>query len=217
MKLSINHTGTSFIAAAILLAIAVPAVHAQAIYRIIGPDGRITFSDQRPTADQKVIELTPSGRVASSSAQDGLPLALRQVASRYPVTLYSGDGCEPCNAGRSMLMARGIPFAERTVTTPQDSEALQQLSGQNLLPLLTIGTQQLKGFSSSEWGQYLDAAGYPPASLLPSGYRNPPPAALAPSSGSGPASAQSGQDTTPAVTPPPPPPAAPENPSGIRF
>jgi glutaredoxin len=217
MKRSINRTCSSFITAAVLMAIAVPSLHAQAIYRIIGSDGRVTFSDQRPTADQKVIELTPSGRVASSSSQEGLPLALRQVASRYPVTLYSGDGCEPCNAGRSMLMARGIPFAERTVTTSQDSEALQQLSGQNLLPLLTIGGQQLKGFSSSEWGQYLDAAGYPPASLLPSGYHNPPPAALAPSSGSGPASTQSGQDTTPAVISPPPPPAAPENPSGIRF
>ena len=40
------------------------------------------------------------------------------------------------------------------------------------------GGQQLKGYSDLEWKQYLDAAGYPKSSQLPSGYRNPPAAPL---------------------------------------
>jgi hypothetical protein len=37
---------------------------------------------------------------------------------------------------------------------------------------LTIGSQQIKGFSDSEWTQFLDAAGYPKTSVLPGNYRN---------------------------------------------
>ena len=103
-----------------------------------------------------------------------LPYELRQVVQRYPVTLYTRDDCQPCDAGRSLLTTRGVPFAERTVKTNQDNEALQRLTGQNSLPLLTIGSQQVKGFLDSEWTQYLDAAGYPSSSRLPSGYRVPP-------------------------------------------
>jgi hypothetical protein len=71
-----------------------------------------------------------------------------------------------------LLTSRGVPFNERTVTTAEDAEALQRLAGESSLPFLTIGGQRLKGFSDSEWTQFLDAAGYPKTSALPSGYRN---------------------------------------------
>jgi glutaredoxin len=216
MKQSISQTHVPHLALAILLALATPALYAQKIYRIIGPDGRVSFSDQPPVVSEKATVLTPGGRIVSGSGEENsLPLALRQTASRFPVTLYSGDGCEPCNSGRSLLLSRGIPFSERTVTTQQDSDALRQFSGQTLLPLLTIGGQQLKGFSNSEWGQFLDAAGYPKTSLLPSGYRNPPAAPLASQSNAAPTPDQSMQDTAPVAPLPPPTPA--DNPSGIRF
>jgi len=64
------------------------------------------------------------------------------------------------------------------VTSSQDVEALQRRSGQNSLPVLTIGGQRLTGFMSSDGNQYLDAAGYPASSQLPSGYRNQPPSPL---------------------------------------
>jgi hypothetical protein len=41
------------------------------------------------------------------------------------------------------------------------------------LPVLTIGSQQLKGYQSNDWQGYLDAAGYPKTSALPASYRNP--------------------------------------------
>jgi hypothetical protein len=39
-----------------------------------------------------------------------------------------------------------MPFEERTVKSNEEIEALQRLSGQTSLPLLTIGSQQLKGY-----------------------------------------------------------------------
>jgi hypothetical protein len=116
-------------------------------------------------------------------------------------------------------VTRGVPFEERTVKSNEDVEALQRLSGQASLPLLTIGTQQLKGFSDAEWSQYLDAAGYPKSAQLPASYRNPPAqplVAVQPAPG-----AQQPQRAAPAPSNPPPPAAAtgptPSNPAGIKF
>ena len=152
---------------------------AQQVYRIVGPDGRVTFSDQPPAASSNAKVTTGLGsRSGTDSNLASLPFELREVATKYPVTLYTGNNCGPCGSGRALLSARGVPFTERTITTPEDAEALTRLSGEASLPFMTIGAQQIKGFSDVEWAQFLDAAGYPKASALPAGYRNPPAAPL---------------------------------------
>lgn len=219
MKRTTIQTRSALLAVTALLALAAPSLQAQAIFRIVGPDGRVTFSDQPPPPAGKATALSPSGRSAAATAAGGLPFELRQLANKYPVTFYSGDGCEPCNSGRAMLTARGIPFNERTVTTAQDLEALQRFSGQSSLPVLTIGGQRLNGFLNSDWNQYLDAAGYPQQSKLPPGYRNPPPSPLAPPKPIA-APAEAAQETAPAAiqnTPLRPPAPTADNPAGITF
>ena len=179
-----NSHAAAFFAPKALLTLAVVAVgflagvsQAQQVYRVVGPDGKVTFSDRAPAVSGANVSAT-SSNAAVGQATAGLPFELRQVASKYPVTLYTGDNCGPCIAGRSLLTSRGIPFAERTVTTVEDSQALQRMSGATSLPFVTIGTQQLMGFSDTEWTQYLNAAGYPAASALPANYRAPAPAPL---------------------------------------
>ena len=118
--------------------------NAQQIFRIVGPDGRVTFSDKPPL--DPGVRATPAKTVALPGARgtdiSALPFELRQAATRYPVTLYTAPECAPCGAGRTMLTSRGIPFAERTVTTREDIEALRRLAGSISLPFLTIGGQQ---------------------------------------------------------------------------
>lgn len=153
-------------------------VEAQGVYRVVGADGRVTYSDQPPTNS---AEPTPVGSATAGSAASAnatLPLALRQVVGRYPVTLYTGKNCSPCDNGRNLLTGRGVPFSEKTISTVEDVEAFKRLSGDQTLPLLGIGSQRLKGFSDSEWTKYLDAAGYPSKSSLPSNYRGPAASAL---------------------------------------
>lgn len=153
-----------------------PASQAQAqtpfIYRIVAPDGKVTFSDKPTVAAVKITAIDASGKPAGAAAAP-LPFELRQVVSKYPVTLYTSKNCEPCSTGRALLSGRGIAFAEKTVNTPEDVQALQRISGGNSLPFLTLGAQQIKGFSQAQWTQFLDAAGYPKSSALPAGYRNP--------------------------------------------
>lgn len=166
--------------AAVPLALLCGAVQAQALYRIIDADGRITFSDKPPAAGQNSRAIPQGSQHAAEAASvNALPFELRQAVHRYPVTLYTTDSCEPCEAGRTLLRKRGVPFVERTVTTPQDGEALKRLSGSSsALPYLTIGGQGLLGFSEVAWSQFLNAAGYPVQSQLPPGYRQPAPEPL---------------------------------------
>ena len=188
-------------------------VAAQTIYRIVNPDGTVSFSDRMPNSTDKATVLSPGGRGSSASSVT-LPLELRQVAARYPVTLYSSDNCVPCDAGRSLLHIRGIPFTERTVNSADDTDALQRISSGASLPLLIIGGQQIKGFSEIEWTQYLDAAGYPKASVLPANYRQ---AAAAPLVQAQKAAAPAKPEEAPSPPPANPAPASPPNPTGIRF
>ena len=216
-------TRQSLPALALLLVATAPA-WAQGLFRIVGPDGRVTYSDRPPPeASANVTPMTPG---FSPRRPDNTPAAwpeeLRQAAARYPVTLYTTPGCEPCGSGRDLLRRRGVPFTEKTVSTPTDIQALQRLAGTQSLPVLTIGGQQLKGYSEGEWVQYLDLAAYPKTSQLPAGYRPPEPTPLAPPL---PAPSTAAEDAaraaTPALPPPLPAPALPAptpgNPTGIRF
>jgi len=202
-------------AACALLAL---AAQAQQVYRIVGPDGKVTFSDRAPTSGADAAQVGNGQRASASS--DALPYQLRQVATRFPVTLYTSADCAPCNSARNLLVNRGVPFTERTVASNDDITALKRLSGEASLPFGTIGGQQLKGFSDSEWSQYLDAAGYPAQSQLPPSYRRPAPTPLeavtakpvAPSAETAPApAARPAAPTAPATG------KTPGNPAGIIF
>lgn len=201
------------------------ATQAQQVHRIVGPDGKVTFSDRAPEDKkaQSTVLSTASGGAASNPA---LPSELRQIASRFPVTLYTGESCSPCQQARQLLVQRGVPFTERSVNTNDDLDALRRLSGESALPFGTIGRQQLKGFSDAEWTQYLDAAGYPAQSRLPKGYTQPAATPLAPTKAPAASAPDAPQEAASAPTgrlrrqaPPPPPPGGPtpSNPAGIRF
>ena len=192
---------------------------AQQVYRIVGADGKVTFSDKPPQGQdtQAKVNSASSGFGAVNVANTTLPFELRQIASKYPVTLYTGDNCTPCASARTLLTTRGVPFSEKTVKTADDIQALQRLSGENTLPFATIGSQQLKGFSDAEWTQFLNAAGYPAVSALLPSYRQLPavPLVAATSAPTSPNTANSAPNNNPAL------PRAVEpgvnNPAGIKF
>ncbi len=203
------------------LALGTSQVQAQTVYRIVGPNGQITFSDI-PGASS-VNKVSPMDNAATTVATESaaLPFELRQVVGKFPVTLYTSNNCAPCDSGRTLLASRGVPFSEKTVTSAQDAEALQKFSGSNSLPFLTIGAQHVAGFSASEWTQYLNAAGYPERSRLPASYRAPQAAPLTASEkASTPPPPASAPAAAPASTVPPPAGTirvSPVNPAGIQF
>jgi glutaredoxin len=212
---------TIFLVSFFWLAAAAIQTQAQTIFRIVGEGGKVTFSDKAPPETSPVVVSSNAGSVAGSANAAGLPFELRQAVSKYPVTLYSGTDCAPCTAGRALLVSRGIPFSERTVSTQEDVASLQKLTGESTLPFLTVGGQRIKGFADLEWTQYLDAAGYPRVSVLPASFKNPAPSPLVslqqPVAPVKPKAEEKPESEAKEVSRPVIPAVTPANPAGIQF
>lgn len=224
---------------AVLLALGAATTAAQAqsgpVFRIVGPDGTVTFTDL--TGAAAGIPAPAAGVTAlpaGASAPDPManfPFALRQAATRSPVTLYTSANCLPCNRGRQLLLGRGIPFAEKTIATNADIEAFTQLGGGSQVPYLAVGAQAVSGYSEAEWTRLLNNAGYPLNSQLPRTYQAQAPQPLAPnpeptlanttgvvqSPGGGAAASDAAAPEPAAPAAPAAPIVPPAGPGGIRF
>jgi glutaredoxin len=194
---------------------------AWALYKVVGPDGKVTYTDRPPTSAQgNAVPLRSDGRAAAAAGADaanadGLPYVLRTASTRFPVTLYTTPECEPCAQGRSLLKARGVPFRERIAATESDYAAWKQQLGAVRPPTLMVGGQRLEGYESQTWHNTLDAAGYPRESVLPAGWRAPAPQTLTPAAQAPAATAADSRIDAPPTVPAP---AAAEPASGgIRF
>jgi glutaredoxin len=184
---------------------------AHALYKVVGPDGRVTYTDRPPPASQgRVTGLTSSGAPAPDTI---LPADLRQIASRWPVTLYTAPDCSPCDEARRLLRQRGVPHTEKTVMGNEDREAWQRVVGGPEAPGLTIGAQALRGLQAARWHEYLDAAGYPRSSKLPPTYQFAAPVPLVPRPTEAARSAPAARQNPPVAEPDTEPSGAP----GFRF
>lgn len=165
-----------------LLAGAAAAQTAAPLYKIVEPDGRVTYTDRpvpHSTGRVTPVGVDPAAAAAADDSLAVLPTALRAVAARFPVTLFATTDCQPCDRGRELLRQRGIPFRERLASTDADREAWPRVVGSMESPALAVGAQMLRGFAPDDWSAYLDAAGYPRDGRLPPNYQAPPPGAIA--------------------------------------
>jgi len=197
--------------ATLLLSMFLLASTAQAqLYKSVGPDGKVTYSDTPPAANQKLVE---TKTIASSQDVTNFPYELKLAASKNPVTIYTAASCSPCNDGKNFLKSAGVPFAEKTVKTPADSDKLKQVSSDDQLPFLLIGSKKFHGYNQSEWKAAITAAGYPDSNRLPVNYVYPTPESAAPANKPAPAAAAQKNQSAPS----PAPIKNPENDNGFRF
>lgn len=170
-----KHAAIGLVAAVALTAVSLAAQ--TQIVKSVTADGTVTYSDRAGVAGDHVSPFRPFG---VSSSAPALPYDLREKAQRYPVIFYAAPSCSACDAARAALITRGIPFAEKTIVTPEDVAALRALTGEAQVPALRIGSQPLSGYAADTWQRYFDAAGYPATSRLPAGWRNPEATSLTP-------------------------------------
>jgi glutaredoxin len=199
---------------AVSVAAVATALPCHALYKVVGPDGKVTYTDTPPpaAAGGKVTTMRATDNATASVA---LPIELRQAVQRYPVTLYTLPVCETCDRARLLLRERGVPFSEKLVVSNADGDELLRLTGAREAPTLAIGSQLLRGLSQDTWHSYLDAAGYPRESRLPANYRYPAATPLTEPAAPPPAPAPAAR--RPAAPPTQEPAAPPPSPTGIRF
>ena len=116
------------------------ALPAHALFKVVGPDGKVTYSDRPPPGDTRAVQVNRDGSIATNDVS--LPFALRQVMAKFPVTLYTAAKCDACEMGRALLQRRGIPFSERTATTNEDKEVWEKITGGQEAPVLKIGVRR---------------------------------------------------------------------------
>lgn len=140
------------------------------MYKWTDAKGVVHFSDQPPPDKHAKVE---KKSYAGGAREAGLPYALAEAARRHPVVLYTTADCGPCDQGRALLNQRGIPFAEKTVSTNEDQQKLKEAGGSAQLPLLVVGGTRRVGFEATGWNEALTSASYPQQRRLPANYRNP--------------------------------------------
>ncbi|MDE2584647.1 MAG: glutaredoxin family protein [Betaproteobacteria bacterium] len=139
---------------------------AQTSYRWTDPKtGQMVISDKPPPAGVKQVSKYQQGS-AGDDENSNLSYATRKAMKDFPVKLYTSADCvDLCRRGRDLLNARGIPFKEKMVSTPEDVAELKSLTGgEPILPVLTVGRQTLKGMDETSWNNILDLADYPKSS-----------------------------------------------------
>lgn len=200
----------------ILVLLCAATAHAQ-LYKWVGPDGRITYSDTPPAKSAARVETKPLPSGAVDTA--GLPYEVAEAVKNHPVTLYTSKNCQPCDEGRKLLNDRGVPFSEKTVASNEDIAQYRQAGGDGQLPYLVVGRNKERGFEPGAWNSALGSAGYPESNRLPKTYRNPPAQAAAPEAPTAAKPAASAPSERPIARQPATelPPATGNAPPGFRF
>jgi glutaredoxin len=133
------------------------------VYRWVDKNGKVHFSDTPPVEETKGLSQKKFG--GGYVQESAFPYATQVAMKRNPVVLYSGPQCgTPCDRGRDLLAARGIPFSEQDASTKEGAEAMQKM-GTRDVPVVQIGERNLRGYDDGAWHAALDGAGYPRTAL----------------------------------------------------
>jgi glutaredoxin len=150
---------TSIVASCLVAAAFAGAASAQTLYRYLDANGRVVYSDHPPPATARDVQ--PKELPGNVIETDPVPLAARQAAERFPVTLYTFD-CDICRDAKALLEKRGVPFETVIVSEEKGAARLKALTGKQSAPVLQVGDKQvMQGYNEERWQAMLDEAGYP--------------------------------------------------------
>lgn len=127
------------------------AACAQTLYKIVGADGKITYSDRQPEGGKaKALKFVSA---PAPSAQPQL----------NKVVLYSAVWCGYCTQAKAYMTAANIRFEEVDVDTAYGRDSFARASGSAApsgkgrvsgIPYLVMGEQKQRGYSSQGYDRF---------------------------------------------------------------
>ena len=143
-----------------LLLVGMTHAQAEGLFRWVDKAGKVHYGD-KPAEDAIGAEQKKFG-AHSASGDDELSYGVRKAKQDFPVTVFVAANCgDLCVQARALLNKRGVPFAEKTLSTKEDLDAYKKLTGGTSVPALSVGKTVLNGFEAGQWHSELDIAGYP--------------------------------------------------------
>ena len=144
----------------LVLALLLPLLgHAATLYKSVGPDGEITYSDQPPTKGkvEKTFNLSnlPSTPMPDSvlryrdELEKSMKARLADAAPRdsaQPV-LFSAKWCGYCRQAEAYLAEKKIGYTRQDIDTPEGMRALLASGSGRGVPVLVVKGKKVQGFS----------------------------------------------------------------------
>jgi glutaredoxin len=148
---------------AVLLGVAPGLALAQStMYRVVGADGRVTYTNEKPPAGAKATVVQP--RVSSYSGAPVVsgtaPASAAPAAARPEVKMYATDWCGYCRQARQYFAQHGIRYTEVDIEKSAAGRAEYDRLGVRGVPVILVGAQRMVGFSAQSMGGLLKSAGY---------------------------------------------------------
>jgi glutaredoxin len=126
------------------------AAHA-VVYKVIGADGRVSYTDKEPSPAEKSEKLklqTYTGAPSVSSTKD----AVKRV------TILSAQWCGVCTRAKAYMKSRKIDFEEWDVDKSDYARAKMNDLGAKGVPVILVGSRKMVGFSEAGLEDMLKAA-----------------------------------------------------------
>ena len=163
------------IAIAVLGLMSLSLVSAQTLYKTVGPDGKVSYTD-RPPSEGKVektlqvedlpntaippktlAELAQMERLAKLQKSVASAAAPKVVAPYQGAVLYAASWCGYCRLARAYMNQKGIAYKEVDIDQPDGKMAFVQAGGSGGIPLLVAGGQKLRGFKTEAYDAFFAA------------------------------------------------------------
>lgn len=138
------------------LSVCIPA-SAQQIYRVVGADGRVQYTDKPPAGAQAA---PVESRINSYSGVPTVSGTAPAAATRPEVKMFATDWCPYCRKAQAYFAQRGIRYTHVDIEKSDAARAEYQRLGGRGVPVILVGTQRMNGFSEERLAQMLKAAGY---------------------------------------------------------
>ena len=133
---------------------------AQPLYKSVGPDGRIIYSD-RPSVDARLEKTMTFENLPSSALPASTSAYIEQLRKTAPafspqlatseVALYTARWCGFCKRAKAYLGGKGVKYQEFDIESKNGMAAFARAGGARGIPLLVVGGQRVQGFSQGAY------------------------------------------------------------------
>lgn len=135
------------------------ASSAGTLYKSVGPDGTVLYSDQPPAQGkvQKTFAVTELPATPLPESVIRYRQELQKSAQNQPANvrgsaetqLFTAQWCGYCRKAKAYLAEKGVGYQEHDIDTPEGRLAFAQAGNANGVPLLLWRGKRLQGFSQA--------------------------------------------------------------------